>query len=210
MPGPFRDLEVGELFPPIEEELGPFRHYFTGRVLNAGAGSRDLSGLIDGELFNQDIKEAPHINYNSPLHEIPVEDGFFDAIICNAVLEHVENPHEVMHEFARVSRPGGILYLTVPFMQPEHLDPTDFQRYTLDGLERLVSDHGFEVRESGGVHSVYITLAWIVREWLAPKRGLGGKALKGILYPVLRRRARRSNEFVHSLASAYRVIGVRN
>ena len=209
MPGPFHDLEVPELFPPIEDELGPYRHYFKGRVLNAGAGSRDLSALIDGELYNQDIKEAPHIDFNSPLHEIPVEDGFFDAIICNAVLEHVENPDEVMSEFARVSRPGAVLYLTVPFMQPEHPDPADYQRYTLAGLERLAEGHGFEVRESGGVHSVYLTLAWIAREWLHPKRGLKAGALKAVIYPVLRRYARRSDFHVHSLASAYRVIGVR-
>ena len=77
----------------------------------------------------------------------------------------------MLSEFNRVCRPGGVLYLTVPFMQPEHLDPTDYQRYTLPGLERLVRQHGFEVTDSGGVHSVYTTLAWIVREWLAPKQG---------------------------------------
>ena len=59
---------------------------------------------------------------------IPFEDDYFDAIICNAVLEHVADPQAVMAEFARVCRPGGFLYLAVPFMQPEHPDPTDFQR----------------------------------------------------------------------------------
>jgi SAM-dependent methyltransferase len=127
---------MAEIFPPIERELGPYRHLFTGRVLNAGAGSRDISHLVEGELFNQDIKAAPHIHYESPLHEIPVEDDFFDAIICNAVLEHVENPERVLAEFGRVCKPSGVLYLCVPFMQPEHLDPTDYQRYTIDGLRR--------------------------------------------------------------------------
>ncbi len=198
-----------DIFPPIERELGPYRHLFTGKVLNAGAGSRDISDLVDGELFSQDIKSAPHIHYESPLHEIPVEDGFFDTIICNAVLEHVENPEQVLAEFARVCRPGGVLYLCVPFMQPEHLDPTDYQRYTVDGLRREVTRHGFEVTESSGVHSVYVTLAWIVREWLGPKRTLAARALKAVLYPALRFKCRTSSEHVHSLASAYRVVATR-
>ncbi len=198
-----------DIFPPLDAELRPYRHLFKGRVLNAGAGSRDISELIDGELFNQDIKAAPHIHYDSPLHQIPVEDGFFDALICNAVLEHVENPEEVLAEFGRVCKPGAVLYLCVPFMQPEHLDPTDYQRYTVDGLRREVERHGFEVSESGGVHSVYVTLAWIARDWLGPKRGIGARAAKAIVFPTLRYKCRTSSEHVHSLASAYRVVATR-
>jgi ubiquinone/menaquinone biosynthesis C-methylase UbiE len=204
------DLTMEEIFPPIEKELGPYRRYFKGKVLNAGAGHRDISSLVEGTLFNQDLKAAPHIDVVGPLHQIPVEDAFFDTIICNAVLEHVENPDAVMSEFHRVCRPGGVLYLTVPFMQPEHLDPTDYQRYTLPGLERLVTKHGFDVTDSGGVHSVYVTLAWIAREWLVHKRTFAGAVLRRILYPYLRRRCRDSEEYVHSLASAYRVIGVKS
>jgi len=205
-----RDLAVHDIFPPIEQELGPYRHYFKGKVLNAGAGRRDISSLVDGQLYNQDLVRRPGIDIEGPLHEIPVEDEFFDAIICNAVLEHVVNPDEVMSEFHRVCRPGGVLYLTVPFLQPEHLDPTDYQRYTLRGLERLVTHHGFEVTESGGVHSVYVTVAWIAREWLSQKRSVAGAVARRLLYPYLRRKCRTSDEHVHSLASAYRVIGVKS
>jgi len=202
-------MELSEVFPSIETELGPYRHLFKGKVLNAGAGSRDLSPLVEGELFNQDIKAAPHIRFVSPLHKIPVADGFFDVIICNAVLEHVENPDEVLEEFKRVCRPGGTLYLCIPFMQPEHLDPTDFQRYTLDGLKRTVTQHGFRVTEGGGVHSVYVTLAWIALSWLGPRRDLKGRLLKLILFPILRYKSRTSTTHVHSLASAYRVVATR-
>jgi SAM-dependent methyltransferase len=197
------------VFPAIEDELGPYRHWFKGRVLNAGAGNRDISHLVEGDLVNQDIFEAPHIDYVSPLHQIPVEDAFFDTIICNAVLEHVENPEQVLAEFARVCKPGGTLYLCVPFMQPEHLDPTDFQRYTIDGLKREVVRHGFEVRESGPVHSVYTTLGWIMRDWLGPKRNVSARMAKAVLFPFLRYKCRTSDEQVHSLASAYRVIAAR-
>jgi SAM-dependent methyltransferase len=201
-----------EIFPPIEEELGPYRHYFKGNVLNAGAGSRDIRHLVEGRLFNQDIPSGLHnanIDIHSPLHQIPKEDGFFDAIICNAVLEHVENPEQVLAEFRRVCKPGGFLYLCVPFMQPEHLDPTDFQRYTIAGLKRQVTMHGFEIVEANGVHSVYTTLGWIFLEWLNSAKTVEHFLLKCLFFPFLRKRCRTSKFHVHSLASAYRVVGRR-
>jgi SAM-dependent methyltransferase len=206
-------LEVGDLFPPLESELVGYEHLFTGTVLNAGAGDRDISHVLPGKIVNQDIETGLHndnIHVYSPLHEIPVEDGHFDAILCNAVMEHVRNPHEVMTEFHRVLRPGGVLYLCVPFMQPEHLDPTDFQRYTADGLAQLARDHGFTVREVTGVHSVYSTLGWIFIEWLRPFPGWKGWLLRWLTYPAIRRRALTSTNHVHSLASSYRLVAERD
>ena len=194
----------------IEEEFGGCKEYFRGKVLNAGAGNRDIRHLIQGQLVNQDIPSGLHnanIDIYSPLHKIPVEPNHFDAIICNAVLEHVENPGEVLTEFHRVCKPGGILYLVVPFMQPEHLDPTDFQRYTIDGLQREVRLHGFEVIKAEGVHSVYTTLGWVFIEWLNSANTFEHFLLKCLLFPYLRRKLRRSRFQVHRLASAYRVIG---
>ena len=206
---PLRPLDMAEVFPSIEEELGPYRRHFRGRVLNAGAGTRDISDLVEGELVNQDLEPGPGIDFVAPLHQVPADDASFDAVICNAVLEHVPNPDAVVAELHRVTRPGGVLYLCIPFMQPVHLDPGDYQRYTLDGLRLLAERHGFEVREAGPVHSVYVTLAWIVSEWLRGRKGPGAKALKAILYPALRRKCRTSTDQVASIASAYRVLAVR-
>ena len=201
-----------DLFPPIERELEDFRHLFTGRVLNAGAGNRDISALIEGELVNQDIPEGLHneqIHVFSPLDDIPFADGHFDAVICNAVLEHVRNPHEVVDEFSRVLRTGGTLYLGVPFMQPEHLDPTDFQRYTADGLRHLVTERGFRVDTVDALHSAYTTLGWIVLDWLRDFPGWKGWILRWLIYPVIRRKALVSTNRVWSIASAYRVVATR-
>ena len=207
------DLDIGALFPPLADELGEYAARLDGEVLNAGAGDRDLRSLVPGRVHNQDIAEGLHsadIDIVSPLHEIPKDDGFFDAIICNAVLEHVANPEEVMAEFARVAKRGAVLYLCVPFMQPEHRDPTDFQRYTLDGLKLLAERHGFEVREASGVHNVYVTLGWILREWLMASDSLAFRLARRLAFPWLARKARTSSMYVHSLASAYRVIAVRS
>lgn len=197
-------------WPTIMDEIDTYRGCLNGKVLNAGSGvpvgDRDISSLVNGELYNLDIFEHELIHITSPLDVIPVEDQFFDTVFCNAVLEHVRNPVEVLDEINRVLKPGGYLYLAVPFMQPEHLVPTDFQRYTLDGLTNMVENAGFKIVQSGGVHNVYITIGWIVEEWLNSRKSLRNTFLKWILFPPLRFLSRNSKEYVHSIASVYRVL----
>jgi len=129
------------IWPEIDYELNDYKGHLNGMVLNAGAGSRDISHLVSGKLINQDIKwvneNRTHIQDYSPLHQIPFEDEYFDAIVCIAVLEHVDNPVDIVKEFFRVLKPGGVVIASVPFLQPEHKIPTDYQRYTKDGLHNL-------------------------------------------------------------------------
>lgn len=197
------------VWPSLADEIGDARRYLSGRVLNAGAGNRDLAPLVDGEVVNQDLAEGKHnadIEIHAPLHEIPRPDGFFDAVFCNAVLEHVANPDEVLVEFRRVLADGGHLYLCIPFLQPEHKDPTDYQRYTSDGLRQLVETHGFEVVQLDPVHSAYHTVAWVVDEWLRSRRSVGYALLRLAVFPILKWRSARSTAQVPSIASAHRVI----
>mgnify|MGYP001586836946 CR=1 FL=1 len=45
--------------------------------------------------------------------KIPFSKDFFDLIFCNDVLEHGQNPREVLRESHRVLRAGGQMYVTV-------------------------------------------------------------------------------------------------
>jgi len=45
---------------------------------------------------------------------LPFEDGTFDAVICNHVLEHVPDDAKAMSELRRVLKPGGWAMLQVP------------------------------------------------------------------------------------------------
>lgn len=74
------------------------------------------------------------------IHALPFSKDSIDAIICLAVLEHVENPFLAMQEMYRVLRPGGTLLIYVPFLYYYHAAPgyyKDYWRYTYDGLEVL-------------------------------------------------------------------------
>jgi ubiquinone/menaquinone biosynthesis C-methylase UbiE len=70
------------------------------------------------------------------LAAIPVRSGSVDAILCNSVLEHCEDPGAILAEFNRVLAVGGRLVLTLPSRRFE-----DFLAGTLlfraIGLRRL-------------------------------------------------------------------------
>ena len=78
---------------------------------------------------------------------MPFGNGQFDAVLAQAVLEHVADPVQVVTEAWRVLRPGGYIYVEIPFLQCYHPHPTDFQRYTIEGIEWLLSR--FEKMDSG-------------------------------------------------------------
>jgi len=202
------------VFPEIDVDLDECKPLLKGKVLNAGAGVREVSHLVDGELINQDITwpgdNRTNIHIYSPIHQIPVESNYFDAILCIAVLEHVENPEEVVPELYRVLKPGGHLILEVPFLQPEHKVPTDFQRYTRDGLVRLVSHHGFSVEKIKGLFTVYHTLYWQVYLWLHLKKTVTYLLLRVIILRPLLWSARRSSTYSDTLASGFQLIATKH
>lgn len=49
---------------------------------------------------------------------LPYRDAAFDVVVCEQVLEHVDEPRRALAEIARVLRPGGFLVFGVPTFPP--------------------------------------------------------------------------------------------
>lgn len=62
--------------------------------------------------------ESPLAKVKLDIHHMPFADRSFDAVLCNHVLEHVDNDLQAMTEIHRVLRPGGFAILQVPFFAP--------------------------------------------------------------------------------------------
>ena len=92
------------------------------------------------------------------------------------------NPAAHLAEIRRVLAPGGRLLCFVPFMQPFHASPYDYQRYTDVGLREQF--HGFEVlsvRVGAGPTS---GLIWVLQEWLAMVLSFGSARVYRALAPL--------------------------
>ncbi len=76
---------------------------------------------------------------------LPIESCRVDAVVCTHVLEHVTDPQCVISEMARVLKPGGVLYLTVPQNAGEHQRPHDYFRFTSYALQLMLARAGLDV-----------------------------------------------------------------
>jgi SAM-dependent methyltransferase len=148
------------------------------RVLDAGAGDSPYRELFAHcEYAASDWTESVHpgarlADIVAPLHDIPVEDASFDAVLCTQVLEHVPDPGAVLAELHRVLAPGGRLWLTVPFVGELHEEPHDFFRYTTYALRAGCERAGFETISIEPLSGYFTTLAYVARS-CAPAIGLG-------------------------------------
>jgi SAM-dependent methyltransferase len=80
-----------------------------------------------------------------------IPDGAFDYVVCTEVLEHTLDPFAAIAEIHRILRPGGRLFLSVPFNLRIHGPLPDCWRFTEHGLRRLLER--FEILELDSVET---------------------------------------------------------
>lgn len=105
------------------------------------------------------------------IHALPLEDNSVDALICIAVLEHIENPHQAVAEMKRVLKPGGYAFVYVPFLYYYHAEVgyyKDYWRYSRDAVEMLFKDFSnLEIQSVRGAIGTWIRISPLGRfKWL--------------------------------------------
>ena len=98
--------------------------------LGCGAGQYLLQlSSMDFECFGADISEEmlkitrekfifhkikDVMLINSDCYELPIEDNYFDLILCIGVLEYLDNETQALLEMKRTMKPGGFAIVTFP------------------------------------------------------------------------------------------------
>jgi SAM-dependent methyltransferase len=116
-PAPFARPEIHETVARI---LDPFPH---GKLLDVPAGEGALSARLSEAGFQVRACDLyPEIFRVTDIEVrggdlsgvLPYADEEFQYITCLEGLEHIENPHQAIREFARLLVPGGHLVISVP------------------------------------------------------------------------------------------------
>jgi SAM-dependent methyltransferase len=173
--------------------------HFSGVVLDVGCGHKPYKNLVlsspsraehyIGLDLPDNIYGTPDLKWNGK--KIPLEEDATDSVLLTEVLEHCPNPLEVLMEVRRVLKPGGFLFLTVPFIWPIHTVPHDEYRYTPFALRRIIEQAGFpnpKIEATGGRHAVLaLTLGLWVRRRPINSRGhvVVRAILSLVLWPVI-------------------------
>ena len=114
-------------------------------VLDVGCGDKPYLPYFHGvanEYVGLDVHPGPHTDVVGAAESLPFEDNSFDVVISTQMLEHVPDPPRVVREAHRVLRPDGVLLLSTHGTTIYHPYPTDFWRWTQEGLVKLLGDNG--------------------------------------------------------------------
>ena len=175
--------------PVIRAELGRvLQELGTGRGVNVGGGAQPL----DSRLTHVDLVRHAACDCTADARFLPFASGVFDLALSQEVVEHVDDPFHAVREMVRVLRPGGTIYLQVPFVIGYHPGPEDYWRFTRAGLEALMRQAGIPaahiqiaVGPGTGFFRIAVEFLAGIAGRLAPALYLPAKGAASLLcYPV--------------------------
>lgn len=140
MMGLYRERVYGLIAARLRDRIEP-KHW---PIVDAGGGGHkdEMEDALDGYAVETwDMAPGQDVDKVLDLETCAgIGDGYVGTLICTSVLEHVRRPWLVAAEFARIVKPGGLLFVTAPWIFPVHRHPEDYWRFTLDSLGVLFGD----------------------------------------------------------------------
>jgi ubiquinone/menaquinone biosynthesis C-methylase UbiE len=145
-------------------------------VVDIGSGNH----RVHEEIICVDLFDYEAVDIVCDVEALPFRAESIDACVSRSMLEHVPNPHRVVSEFQRITRPAGLGLHLIPFLMPFHASPHDFQRYTDRGAALLFQD--WDLVEQTAPTGPVSALLNVLVEFLAILFSFGRSDIKSILY----------------------------
>tara|TARA_Y100001954_G_C15823349_1_gene611069 strand:+ start:959 stop:1642 length:684 start_codon:yes stop_codon:yes gene_type:complete len=126
--------ELINISDPLALEVGVEKYSILKRLFNVNRIERmDRDNCIMGN----------KVDYNQDLVDDSIDSlkNRFDLVICSNTLEHTFDIHDGIKRLFQMCKPGGIVYISMPFLHGLHLDPYDYWRVTPYCMEKLVSKY---------------------------------------------------------------------
>lgn len=180
--------------------LGEIRKHRPLTIIDAGSGNglytlefAARGYIVHGIELNQDkvsrveryAREAGLANASlrvADLTNLPQVTQQADLVVCSDVLEHIPDDRSAVSALYALTRPGGLLILTVPRISPFAArveNSFDHVRigYTDENLCTMLESAGFQILKTGQFFKMFGRMAW------AADRGLRhSSVLKALLF----------------------------
>lgn len=121
----------------------------SGPFLEVGSkdygSTQDVRSLVvgRGEYVGADLAPGPNVDvvldFTDDFARVDQALGArrFGTIFCLSVLEHCEQPFRMADNLTRLLRPGARICVSAPFAWKFHAFPSDYWRFTPEGIKRL-------------------------------------------------------------------------
>lgn len=93
------------------------------------------------------------LNFDISTHQLSalererIKDGF-DAVFAFELFEYLWNPYQCFVNFNKLTKQGGHLWISCPFIYPTHNpEDQDYMRVTEWGIKKLLAETGFEIED---------------------------------------------------------------
>lgn len=103
-------------------------HDYLGVDMSAG---KNVDRVVD---FTQDFQ---HVDEQ-------LSGRRFGTILCMSVMEHVSEIIPFANNLTAITAPGGVLFLSVPFVWRFHGYPSDYWRFSPEGVKQLFPEFAFD------------------------------------------------------------------
>lgn len=126
------------------------------RVLNLGSGDKYFREVIQpyvqeniiapfeergNTVVNMDLYGEEGIDLRLDFANLHTINGQFDVVMCSNSFEHSENRPYLGEQISRLTKSGGYILVTTPYVFPYHLDPIDtLYRPTPEEQATLIPD----------------------------------------------------------------------
>ena len=131
----------GSITIGIAERVGSGR--VTGVDLDESQVALAKRAAAEHEITNADFQTGD-------AYALAFDDAHFDALYCNALLEHVSDPVRAMREFYRVLKPGGVVGVAGPHWSRFLIAPMDpALAVAVDAFTALQRSNGGDVDVGG-------------------------------------------------------------
>ena len=110
------------------------------KILDLGCGNKKRPGAIGVDCYNRTAADVIH---DLNVFPYPFQDATFDEIYLDNTLEHLDDVLKVMEEVHRISKPGGLVKVIVPYFRSRwaFVDPTHRHFFTVDSFAYFDPDH---------------------------------------------------------------------
>jgi len=131
------------LYPKVNRHL-------SGRTLDVGCGVGDFiksrNNTIGVDINPHCVKHCKDNGLEAYYFKTPnydFENNTFNSVLLDNVLEHIDNPFEILNEIFRVLKPGGLFVVGVPGKKGFKKDPDHKIFYDEEILNNTLQKFGF-------------------------------------------------------------------